>query len=304
MGDDARLAFEHPEERAKATADRPLDRISLRDHIVEAEIGAFQVERGITQRMSFNVVVEVRPSTGADTDDVDDILSYDRVTEAIAAELDVERLALLETLAERIADRILREPQAVRVFVRIEKLDRGNGKLGVEIVRSVADLERISTNVADIAPLIVHFSKDALASDDLSGWIDQLNACGLPVVITVDAITQQSDTSSDIANRHIQLLGMEQAAWMLAAKDNRCVPVATKTELDWGMKNGQISVWAPSKLVLDSTDMPSVDLSQSAALTAWFAGQVGAAKIVSVGADVVSSVKVAQCDVDTKDLPI
>ena len=35
-----------------------------------------------------------------------------------------------------VADRILLEPQAMRVFVRIEKLDRGPGALGVEIVRA------------------------------------------------------------------------------------------------------------------------------------------------------------------------
>lgn len=137
MCSETRLAFAHPSERAAATATDPeLDRISLRDHIVEVEIGAFQAERGVTQRICFNVVVEVKPLTGPVDDDVDRILSYDRVTEAIAAALAVERLALLETLAERVAERILIEPQAVRVFVRIEKLDRGPGALGVEIVRA------------------------------------------------------------------------------------------------------------------------------------------------------------------------
>lgn len=140
MTSDTRLAFAHPSERAAATAGpEPLDRISLRDHIVEVEIGAFQAERGVTQRICFNVVVEVQPLTGPVDDDVDRILSYDRVTEAIAYELSDERLNLLETLAERVADRILLERQAMRVFVRIEKLDRGPGALGVEIVRARDD---------------------------------------------------------------------------------------------------------------------------------------------------------------------
>ena len=117
MTSDTRLAFAHPSERAAATAGpEPLDRISLRDHIVEVEIGAFQAERGVTQRICFNVVVEVQPLTGPVDDDVDRILSYDRVTEAIAYELSDERLNLLETLAERVADRILLERQAMRGF--------------------------------------------------------------------------------------------------------------------------------------------------------------------------------------------
>ena len=81
----------------------------------------------IAQRIAFNVVVELRPLGNPIDDDVDRILSYDKVTEAIAAELAEERLNLLETLAERVAERILHEPQAMRVFVRIEKLDRGPG---------------------------------------------------------------------------------------------------------------------------------------------------------------------------------
>ncbi|MEM9845725.1 MAG: diguanylate cyclase, partial [Pseudomonadota bacterium] len=86
MTNEIRLAFEHPVARADATApDGPLDRISVRDHIVEVEIGAFQAERGVTQRIAFSVVVEVRPLTEAIDDDVDRILSYDKVTEAISA---------------------------------------------------------------------------------------------------------------------------------------------------------------------------------------------------------------------------
>ncbi|REJ64430.1 MAG: dihydroneopterin aldolase, partial [Proteobacteria bacterium] len=126
MNDETRLAFAHPLERAKASSiSTQYDRISLRDHIVEVEIGAFQLERGVTQRVSFNIVVEVQPIEQPILDDVDRILSYDRLTEAIAIELGAERLNLLETLAQRIADRILLEPQAIRVFIRIEKLDRG-----------------------------------------------------------------------------------------------------------------------------------------------------------------------------------
>ena len=107
--------------------------------MVEVEIGAFQKERGHRQRVMFNVVVEVAPVTAPLNDDVDRILSYDRITESIADELAAERLNLLETLAERVAERILAEPQAMRAFVRIEKLDIGPYKLGVEIVRSRAE---------------------------------------------------------------------------------------------------------------------------------------------------------------------
>ena len=140
MTNEIKLAFSHPVERSRSNfSDTELDRISLRDHIVEVEIGAFQSERGTTQRICFNVVVEVKPVYQVIDDDVDKILSYDKVTEAISGEVFAERVNLLETLAERIADKVLSEPQARRVFVRIEKLDRGPGALGVEIVRTEKD---------------------------------------------------------------------------------------------------------------------------------------------------------------------
>ena len=288
MPNEIRLAFEHPSERADATApDGPLDRISLRDHIVEVEIGAFQAERGTTQRICFNVVVEVRPLTAPVDDDVDRILSYDRVTEAIAAELAEERLNLLETLAERIAERILLEPQAVRTFIRIEKLDRGPGALGVEIVRSVDDLAtKPVASHADITPHphLVYLTNPAIRSPNLSKWLDQLEARAEPVILCVGlSDTDSPKTGHKMTQRRVDLLAIEQNAWVLAGRDDRCVVVNTRTELDWAMKNGQISVWAPSKIVLDAVDGPSVGPNDPVALAAWFAGHIEASDLLLIG---------------------
>lgn len=286
MSSEIRMAFAHPSERAEATAQAiPLDRISVRDHIVEVEIGAFQAERGVTQRVCFNIVVEVEPLTGPVDDDVDRILSYDLVTEAIARELADERLNLLETLAERVADRILAAPQAMRVFVRIEKLDRGPGALGVEIVRAKGGpLPEPETPAIDVQPELVYLGNEGIASPHLSGWIDQFEARGCPLIICVgtpDTIAPQ--TGHPMAQRRIDLLAIEQNAWVLAARDQRCVVVSTRTELDWAMKNGQTSVWAPSKIVLDAVDGPSAQPRDAVALAAWFASLFGAREMCVVG---------------------
>ena len=286
MSKEIRLAFEHPDARANATApDGPLDRISVRDHTVEVEIGAFQAERGTTQRICFNVVVEVRPLTGAH-DDVDRILSYDKVTEAIMGELSEERLNLLETLAERVAERILLEPQAVRTFVRIEKLDRGPGALGVEIVRSVEDLatKDAAAHVGTVPhPHVVFLTNAALRSSNLPRWLDQLERRAEPVILCVgradDAAPQ---TGHRMTQRRVDLLAIEQNAWVLAGRDDRCVVVASRTELDWAMKNGQISVWAPSKIVLDAVDGPGA-VDRPVALAAWFSGHIEASDLLVIG---------------------
>lgn len=288
MTDDIRLAFAHPSERAEASAIAPCDRISLRDYVVEVEIGAFQLERGKLQRVRFNIVVEVTPLTGPIDDDVDRILSYDRVTEAIGVELHAERINLLETLAARVAERILLEPQAERVFVRIEKLDRGPFALGVEIVRS-RDGNSHAGQAHEEAPhpRVVYLTNEAMGSAHVKGWIDALAAMDAPLIICVGATDLPvPQTSHAMTQRRIDLLTIEQNAWVLAARDLRCKVVETRTELDWAMKNGQICVWAPSKIVLDAVDGPSASPRDALALAAWFADEMKAKELLVIGAQV------------------
>ncbi len=287
MTSEIRLAFAHPAERAAATSQPgPLDRISVRDHVVEVEIGAFQTERGTTQRICFNIVVEVQPLSDPIDDDVDRILSYDKVTEAINGALAEERLNLLETLSERIAERVLAEPQAIRVFVRIEKLDRGPGALGVEIVRGRDRLTADPVAEERPHPRLVYLSNTAIGAPHLTGWIDQLQAQGRPLILCVGAPDQEPPrTGHKMTQRRIDLLSIEQNAWVLASKDDRCVVVATRTELDWAMKHGQICVWAPSKITLDAVDGPSVAPHDAVALAAWFAATFEAEEMLVIGAE-------------------
>ena len=287
MTSDPGLAFAHPEERAVATASADLrDRISLRDHIVDVDIGAFQQERGHRQRVMFNVVVEVRPALQPLNDDVDLILSYDRITWAIATELAAERLNLLETLAERVAERILAEPAAMRVFVRIEKLDVGPYKLGVEIVRSRAEaavqVVGHDGQSASVHPVVAFLDNAAILSPRLPALLDELQRHGLPVILTVGLPDMaRPQTGHNPTQRRVDLLAIEQNAWTLAARDPRCVVVATRTEIDWAMKRGQMIVWAPSKLVLDAIDGPHS--RAPVALALWLAELMAADRLIVHG---------------------
>ena len=275
MTTDTKLAFAHPEERAEASASAdPRDRISLRDHVVEADIGAFQKERGHKQRLRFNVVVEVRPAPQPLDDDVDRILSYDRITEAIAAELAAERLNLLETLAERVAERILAEPQSMRAFIRIEKLDVGPYALGVEIVRSRAEVPLRDEGEA-VHPLVVYLDNATLAAPDLGARIDRILSRGIPAIFCVGLPDlPRPVTGHKPTQRRVDLLAIEQNAWTLAARDARCVVVASRTEIDWAIRRGRSVVWAPSKIVLDAVDGPKA--TDPVALALWLAEQMAA----------------------------
>jgi 7,8-dihydroneopterin aldolase/epimerase/oxygenase len=266
LSDEIAAAFAHPEARAKGN---PPDRISLRDYVVEAEIGAFQLERGLTQRLRFNLVVELRPHDGTASDDVDLILSYDRLTEAISTELATQRLNLLESLAENIAARILSEPQPLRVFVRIEKLDRGPYALGVEIVRSRADAVPLADGTVP-QPLVV-FLGGSLPD------LDRLAALGGPLVLCMGLA--QPSTAPKASAMRIDLLEVEQNAWAAAARDARLSVVASRTEIDWAMKHGRPVLWAPSKLVLDTPGAPQA-VGDGLPLAIWLADQLQAKRLL------------------------
>lgn len=301
MNTEIQLAFDHPFERSKASAMAECDRISLRDYVVDVDIGAFQQERGVSQRVRFNIVVEVKAAAQI-SDDVDRILSYDRVTEAIHSALGDARFNLLETLADRIAELILLEPQAQRAFVRIEKLDRGPGALGVEIMRHENDYEEHGDDagVEQTIPLVLYLSDDAIQSDFLQDWLTELSTQEIPTILCVglpDAPRIQ--TPEPMAQKRIDLLAIEQNAWSLAARDKRCVVIGTRTELDWALKQSNISLWAPSKLVLDATDPPKHPVEDTVALAAWLARDLGCDAMYVIGDETT-----LEQSIDIRRLPI
>lgn len=278
MNDETRRAFAHPDARALHLSEVARDRISMRDYVREVEIGAFQAERGTRQRIRFNVVVEVRTAAEQLSDDVDRVLSYDTITDAIHVALADERLNLLETLAERVADLILSDPKAARAFVRIEKLDRGPYALGVEIVRTPEDAQRVAKPVPQ--PLIVHLGEAMIHAPDLSARLDALEAEGAPVILCVGpAPLAAPQAGHKAAQRRIDLLAIEQNAWVLAARDPRCVVVESRTEIDWALGQGQTTVWAPCKMLLDATDGPVPEADDARGRLEWLGARLDAREL-------------------------
>ncbi len=286
--DETAIAFELPHARASAThSGPPPDRISVRDYTRQVEIGAFRSERGVTQRVRFNVVLEVSHHTAAQDDDVDKVISYDTITEAIEHELAAERINLLETLAERVAARCLADRRAVRVFVRIEKLDRIPGALGVEIVRA-----RLPDAASRLRPVGSVPRTDAsprarvvFLAPDLAGlpaWRDALAAWGHPLILCLAPVTPQPVATTE-GQRRIGLLAVEQAAWAFCDRDPRFAVAATRTEIDWALKSGRRLVWAPSHMVTAARNRPPVDASDPVALAAWLAEEIGAEMLVVAG---------------------
>ena len=115
--------------------DTVLDRVFVHDLVLDVEIGVYTHEKGVTQPVRFSVDVDLSPATDALNDDIGRAFDYDTIIKGIKDIVARGHINLVETLAEVVAHHCLAHPRAARVVVRIEKLDKEPGAVGVEIVR-------------------------------------------------------------------------------------------------------------------------------------------------------------------------
>jgi (5-formylfuran-3-yl)methyl phosphate synthase len=110
------------------------DTIFVRDFPASADLGAYKREHGSPQRVVFNVEALVkRPAARAD--DMRAVFSYDVILDAIRLVTGRGHVNFIETIAEDVAEIVLKDARVRRVRVRAEKLDVIEGAVGVEIVR-------------------------------------------------------------------------------------------------------------------------------------------------------------------------
>jgi dihydroneopterin aldolase len=117
-----------------AANDRP-DRILVHNFVLPAEIGILEHEYGRRQDVRFSVTVDL-PRGTAEPTGVEEVFSYDIITEGIRGILAAGHIDFVEALAERVAALVLADPRPLRVTVRVEKLEIiPGGSVGIEITR-------------------------------------------------------------------------------------------------------------------------------------------------------------------------
>lgn len=279
------------------------DRILLRDYVRTVDIGAFHEERGAPQRLRFGIELIVASAARTGADEVDDILSYDSLVDAVDATLAEERVELLETLAERIAVRSLQHHRAAQVRVTIEKLDRGPFALGVDILRHRPSVLPAATLVPQTAaPWVVHLPTALLDAPELHGWITQLSEAGAPIVLSPSPLLQRPHVpGASTAQRHIDLLSQDQAAWLLDARLPSARAAASRTEIEAVLRAGDVAVWVASRMILRAAEAAGRALEAPSEQAGWLATEIGAARLLGLGADVPGGITLPLRDV--LDLP-
>ena len=97
------------------------DRIVLRGLHGHGRHGVYDAERATGQTFVVDVelVLDLRPA--AASDDVADTVHYGELAERVVAVVEGEPVALLETLAQRVADLCLADPRVVETRVTVHK---------------------------------------------------------------------------------------------------------------------------------------------------------------------------------------
>ena len=281
-------AFLYPVDRSLATAgSKMLDRILVRDYIVNVEIGAFRVEHGVKQKIKVNVVLEILPNNAFETDNVDKVISYDTLVESIDYQFYSERVNLLETVAERIAQSCLEDARAVRVFVRIEKLERITGGLGVEIVREniqgLRKLQNPTYKKSKIKPSlkILNVPKEYVNQRLVNELINKINRLEAKYILI---LSQDSESKAfqfeNLNDFYASLLEMDQSAWLFAKYNEKFLVVDSRTELDWAIKNDRIPIWAPYNMYSKVVNPPKKYFSAPLYLGCWLAFETEASELL------------------------
>ena len=119
------------------------DRIFLRDLKTEAIIGIYDWERNIRQPISIDLELPTDVRRAARTDKIEDTLDYKKVAKRVLAFVDDSHYELVETLAESLAQVILREFAVDWIKIAINKPGaiRGSRDVGVMIERTRADID-------------------------------------------------------------------------------------------------------------------------------------------------------------------
>ena len=112
-----------------------LDRVFMHDLVLDVEIGVYTHEKGVTQRVRVSVDVDVIPTPVALDDNIGHAFDYDTIINGTKDLVGRGHINLVETLAEDLAMHCLAHPRASAVTVKIEKLDKEPGAVGVEIRR-------------------------------------------------------------------------------------------------------------------------------------------------------------------------
>lgn len=115
------------------------DTVSIRDLRVSTVIGVHDWEREIEQTLIFAVDMAADVAAAAVSDDIAAALDYSAVAQTVRSVVTAGRFQLIETAAERVAQRLRADYRLSWVRVEVAKPLPGEGYTAVVTVERAAD---------------------------------------------------------------------------------------------------------------------------------------------------------------------
>ena len=113
-------------------------KVLIRDLVLNMLVGIHNFEKKKKQRVKFNLVININQNLVPNDKDLKSIVNYEQVIKVINKIIARKHYPLLETLAEKIFDKLFENMRIKKILLRIEKLDviKNTTSVGIELEKT------------------------------------------------------------------------------------------------------------------------------------------------------------------------
>ena len=113
-------------------------KILIKDLVLKMLIGIHNFEKKKKQRVKFNLIINIDQNLIPNDKDLKSIVNYEQVIKTIMRITSRKHYPLLETLAEKIFDKLFENFRIKKILLRIEKLDviKNTTSVGIELEKT------------------------------------------------------------------------------------------------------------------------------------------------------------------------
>ena len=113
-------------------------KVLIKDLVLKILVGIHNFEKKKKQRVKFNLVININQNLVPNDKDLKSIVNYEQVIKTIMKITSRKHYPLLETLAEKIFDKLFENMRIKKILLRIEKLDviKNTTSVGIELEKT------------------------------------------------------------------------------------------------------------------------------------------------------------------------
>ncbi len=113
-------------------------KVLIKDLVLKMLIGIHSFEKKKKQRVKFNLVINIDQNLVPNDRNLKSIVNYEQVIMIIRKIISRKHYPLLETLAEKIFEKLFENSRIKKILLRIEKLDviKNTTSVGIELEKT------------------------------------------------------------------------------------------------------------------------------------------------------------------------